>query len=463
MAKCDLSIELDDPKSIYAGGGKITGIVHVDVDKNVTTKGLEVSSGWATHGRGNVDSGEFATEILFTGEWRAGEKHEYRFELPVGHWPPSYHGDYLNIDHYIKARAKIPWGFDPKASQAFLMRPSGGPDVALPKAPMQISGMIGCVIAMVFFGGFFTVFFGGLIAAGGPPVIAIVVGVLLLLVGGFVGARYFMPKYLLGNVELTLDPLQVSPGDEVRGELVVRPRKNVNINEIKLTFKACEKVISGSGSNRTTHTNPFFEKATTLHESGVLQVGKEHRIPLSVKLPDDAPYSIDLSDNNIIWSTHVRIDIPRWPDWTRETPVLVVPSGKEVVATPVPSSQVATPVEPAAPSGSGITFAETAQHLWGLKDDREQVEELVDAVTGLSFDIEAFIERRLLYSGEEDPHCYEDGYAIWAHFTDPPLPMVLYVPHDLADEFEQIGRDLWRGQGTIVGWDSQHRRLQVKL
>ena len=41
--------------------------------------------------------------------------------------------------------------------------------------------------------------------------------------------------------------------------------------------------------------------------------------------------------------------------------------------------------------------------------------------------------------------------------------MVLYVPHELADEFEQLGRDAWRGRGTIVGWDSLHGRLQVKL
>ena len=41
--------------------------------------------------------------------------------------------------------------------------------------------------------------------------------------------------------------------------------------------------------------------------------------------------------------------------------------------------------------------------------------------------------------------------------------MVLYVPRDLADDFEQLGRDLWRGRGTVVGGDNQHRRLQIKL
>ena len=88
---------------------------------------------------------------------------------------------------------------------------------------------------------------------------------------------------------------------------------------------------------------------------------------------------------------------------------------------------------------------------------------LAEAVSGLGFEMEAIVERRLLYSGEEDPHLYPDGYAVWAHHSDPPLPMVLYVPHELADEFENIGRDLWRGRGTIVGWDSRHGRLQVQI
>ena len=110
-----------------------------------------------------------------------------------------------------------------------------------------------------------------------------------------------------------------------------------------------------------------------------------------------------------------------------------------------------------------ITFSETAHHVWSVREDRSQVEGLAEAITGLSFDLEAEIERRLLYAGEDDPHVFKDGYAVWARYPDPPLPLVLYVPHELADEFEQIGRDVWRGRGTIVGWDALHGRLQIKL
>ena len=50
-------------------------------------------------------------KTVFSGEWRAGEQAEYRFELTVGHWPPSYHGHYLSIDHYIDAQSQNPLGF----------------------------------------------------------------------------------------------------------------------------------------------------------------------------------------------------------------------------------------------------------------------------------------------------------------------------------------------------------------
>ena len=76
MAKCDLSIELDDPKMVYPGGGTISGVVRVVVDADVKCTGLEVSSGWKTHGRGNVASGQAGKANLFAGEWRAGENPE---------------------------------------------------------------------------------------------------------------------------------------------------------------------------------------------------------------------------------------------------------------------------------------------------------------------------------------------------------------------------------------------------
>ncbi len=458
MAKCDLSIELDgNPNEVRPGGGMISGVVRVEADKDVKCNGLEVESGWSTHGRGNVASGTFATEVLFTGQWVAGETAEYRFELPIGQWPPSYHGHYLNVDHAINVRAKIPWGFDPKASASFLMRPSCGPEGAELSEKPPTSALGGCIgsgivgimlfvaAVMLIVNPFFLVF-ALLIVVGGS-------------VYGFV--KWFLPKFLLGTVECELSTTTVVPGEHVGGELFIRPRRNVAINAVTLTFTAEEESISGSGSNRTTHRKEFFSETNVLQDAGTLSAGQEHRFPIAVEIPTDAPYSLELSDNKLQWKALLRVDIPRWPDWTKDITIRVVPSGEPLVHPSVAVSS-ATGVSSLSTS-EGITFAEMARHLWASQRNDDQVDILVEAVTGLTFNLDAYVERRLLYSGDEDPHVYDGGYAVWATYPDPELPMVLYVPRELGDEFEQVGRSLWQGRGTVVGWGHQHRRLQVKI
>ncbi|TWU20659.1 hypothetical protein Pla52o_45380 [Novipirellula galeiformis] len=461
MAKCDLSIVLEkDADFIYDGGGTIRGKVRVDVDQNVKCNGLEVESGWKTHGRGNVATGNFTSVTLFEGEWVGGQVVEYPFELPVGDWPPSYHGHYLNIDHCIDARVKIPWGFDPKASVPFLMRPTCGPEAAV----SEKSTKAGAFVA-TFVGVFMLIWCSGfLFFMAQNPLSLVCVGIFPLLFLGGYAVKVWLPKYLLGEVTCELSQTVVTPGDSVSGELVVRPRKNVNVNAITIDFQAREVCVSGSGSNKTTHKHVFFEQAIELEKATTLQAGQERRFPISFALPSDAPYSIELPSNRLVWATTMRIDIPRWPDWTKEIALQVLPSGEPLDPSARPQATLRGTDAPSSLASEGeITFAETANYLWSARENPDQLEALVDAVTGLSFRLEAFIERRLLYAGTEDPHLFKGGYAVWAHFGEPPLPLVLYVPQELGDEFEQLGRDRWIGQGTVVGWDRRHQRLQIKL
>lgn len=458
MAKCDLSIELDEPDKIHLGGDTITGVIRVNVDTDVNCKGLEVTSGWRTHGRGNVASGISESVTVYSGQWKAGDQVEYPFELAIAHWPPSYHGGYLNVDHYIDARAKIPWGFDPKASQPFMMRPTNPDEASKGSGPIEVKGclkfILGGVLAICSVG-----FLVMLLVAGPFALVFLFLPIVGFLIWLF---RVFLPRWALGEVECQLAEENVAPGDTVQGELIIRPRKNVSINGVSLKFEAREQVVSGSGSNQTTYNNVFFEKKFDVQDATTLKRDQEHRFPLSVQIPDDAPYSIELNHNKLIWSTTLRVDIPRWPDWVKVLSLYVLPTLEQLQSAPVSDGQPAeATAEPS--SQGGITFAETANHLWSVRGNRDQVETLVEAVSGLTFDIEVVTERRLLYSGDDDPHVYKNGYAVWAHFTDPELPMVLYVPHELADEFEHMGDAVCRGRGTVVGWDSLHERLQVKL
>ncbi len=481
MAKCDLSIELDDPNGIHHGGGKITGTVHVNATGDVRCKALEVKSIWRTHGRGNVDQGVIDRATVFQGEWVANERQSYRFELKIGDWPPTYHGNYLSVDHYVEATADIPWAFDPKTRRSFSMSPTCGPDGATAQRETAGSALAGKI-----FGSVFIVVFVGIFLL--TPVGWIGLPFLFLISFGIWLFRSFLPKRALGTVECSLTEDNVHPGGKLSGTLQFTPRKALKINGVTMNFHATEKCVSGSGSNRKTHTHSVFKKTEILEPQTTLPANQSCKYDFEIDVPDDTPYSMDLKDNDLIVGVDLRIDIPRWPDWTRKFPLLVVPSaepidaqllggtnqptanelqfdgasGREMPLPSTPADSLAPPVG-STQLPNELTFTETASHLWPLRNDRDQIEVLVDAVTGLTFMLEAIVERRLLYSGDDDPHVYPDGYAVWAHFIDPPLPMVLYVPHDLADEFEAIGRDPWKGKGTVVGWDHQHRRLQVKL
>ncbi len=464
MAKCDLLIELDEPNRVYLGGEKIGGVVRVRVGDKVQCNGLTVRTVWKTHGRGNVDSGTTESEVVFSGEWQANQDLEYRFELTVGDWPPTYQGHYLNIDHYVEAVADIPWAFDPQVSQVFLMRPAGGRDAVATKSVAVKGGIVGNIIGGVVI--VFVLFFC-LMSAINP--FMWVIGSIIALVSFAIWLlRVFLPKYFLGEVDGSLERDSYSPGENVVGKLSIRPRRNVMINGIRLRFEAREQVVSGSGTNRTTHRHIFFEHEQSLQQATMLKAEQLHEFPFSIQLPADAVYTVDLSDNDLIWSASLVVDIPRWPNWRKELLLAVVPGGETITigatgamtveSIPVTSAAGAIPSDEAP-----VTFAETALHLWSMRDNNEATQMLAEAVTGLSFTIEANVERRLLYSGENDPHVYPDGYAVWATYTDPPLPLVLYVPHELGDEFEQLGRGKWTGQGTIVGWDHVHRRLQIRI
>lgn len=459
MAKCDLSIELDEPDAIYPGGGKITGTVHVRADADVNCNALEVKTAWATHGRGNVAKADVASIVLYEGAWRSGEENSYRFELPIAEWPPTYHGFHLNVDHRVDARAKISWAFDPKASTTFAVRPTtvdpknAGSNVVELKGPML----------MVFVAVFSFVSFGVVFAMSmkfGPLAWLFLIAPMLLVAG--LVLYTWLPKWVLGDVKCEFVSDTVSPGQAIVGELVLQPNKMVSIAGASAELVGSERCVSGSGSNTTTHRHTFHSETQKLTDATKLSPGQPQRFPIEFRLPADAPLSINLTSNTLSWVVNVRVQLASWPDWKKSTKIEVVPSADGVIAAVPMATHVEVPESAAAEDG-GITFDETVRHLWAVKDDRETTDELVSAVSGMTFDIAATIQRRLLYAGDEDANVYPGGFAVWATAVDPPLGLVLYVPKHLGDEFEQAGGAVWRGRGTIVGWDHRHGRLQVRL
>ncbi|TWU43982.1 hypothetical protein Q31b_15160 [Novipirellula aureliae] len=462
MAKCDLSINLDDKADVlHDGGSTIRGTVRVDVDNDVKCNGLIVESAWRTHGRGNIAKGSTDKVTLFTGHWTAGQHVEYPFELKIADWPPTYHGHYLNIDHYIDARVDIPWSFDPKASVPFLVRAAcDNTQAVVPRTTKQINGIAGgCIAALVIAG--FAMFVAAFVIGDGGIIPIIFLGAF-----GLIGASVFLvksvlPKWVLGQVACDLGMTTVSPGQTIKGQLSFSPRKNLQINGITMKVSANEQCISGSGSNKKTHHHRLFQSTETLEGATTLSANRPLHYDFSYQIPNDAPFSVELRDNKLHWIVEVSIDIPRWPDWRKKIKLQVLPD--ESASDRVRSQTEPTTEISAAAESETITFAETARHLWAVRDHPVKRSALIDAIVGLSFDMSAHIERRLLYGGRDAPNVYRDGHAVWAHSDDPELPLVLYIPKDLGDEFEQLGRGLWHGRATVIGWDDRNERLQLKV
>lgn len=484
MANCHLSIELAEADQPIRGGDPVRGTVVVEPDGNLNCNGLEVATRWETHGRGNIASGDVEKTVLFQGEWQAGQTYRYDFELRSGTWPPTYHGDFLNVEHVVRATAKLPWKFDPTTAHPFRVYvaeapASGAPPVVVPspgflaKLGKGIVIVLVSIFALVFLLNPFFWCLGAVFALGG---------------GGWWFIRKWMPARKLGNVEFRLENPRLAPGELLRGELVLSPKRDVTINGITLAIAAKEVCTSGSGSSRSTHTQAVFERQMPVMAPGTLAGDQVHRIPIAVPLPMRPIYSLDLDDNDIVWTADLRIDIPNWPDWVSQEKLSVVPPSQpaaaaalllgaaaaEGAAAELPPSAagaigtaeegVATRGQPAPAEAPAVSFDETARLLWQNREQPETVSQLVEAVQGLAMDVSLRIERRSFYGDASDVPFVDARDAIFlASYGDPPLPVKLYLPSGSTAEIADIERQgRWSGRAEVVGFDAANDRLLIK-
>ncbi len=486
VSNCDLSIDLGEASEQIKGGQTVRGSVVVNVGADVRCSGLEVQTRWETHGYGNVQSGVIETKNLFEGQWEADQTYRYDFELTVAAWPPTYHGELLNIDHLIEARARIPWSFDPKVSRHIQVTAVDGPE-AFKKEEMTRVGCAWSAGCGVFF--FVMISF----AAG-----LLLVNPLVWMIGGAIGAvaagywifTRFLPRYLLGQVDYKLLTERLAPGGELRGELRLRPKRPVRLNRIVWTVSAEEVCTSGSGSNRSTKRHDLFRQEVEVLGATKLMPEQNCQFPLLLRLPEQPYYSIGLTDNHLTWTAGLRVDIPRWPDLVESLVFQVLPqtalvtersvtdmhpAGKEdpkpTFDSPhaAPNGQSGASLPPIVEGGSdqsssagGVTFAETVRFLWQARGDRQQTDLLTQAVEGLCFDIDLVYERRAAFYGD-DPAGYPGGLTVWGSYPNPELALLLHVPAELEDQLPAFGGSRWTGRGTVVGYDHSLGRLVIRI
>ena len=124
MSKCDLRIEFDRKDRRYSGGETVTGRVLIRVNEAVKSKGITLTHQWRTHGRGNVTPGPNETvELEAARMYSPGEEHELSFSLLSPSHPVTYRGTMINVDHYVSVQMNVPWAFNPKAEEDYVLVP----------------------------------------------------------------------------------------------------------------------------------------------------------------------------------------------------------------------------------------------------------------------------------------------------------------------------------------------------
>lgn len=347
MSKCDLQIVFDQPGRTYRPGDTVSGTVVVLARDDVQCDGLILTTRWETHGAGNRDSGTEQRWNLYQGQWQAGQRYEYAFSFTAPAGPPTYHGHYLNVDQYVKVQADVPWAFDPKAAEEYILLP-GPPEYAAQPAPtaakaastgnVVVSAIVGVVMIVVG-----VIFFC-------PMFVLIPIGLIVLAWS----ARKAIAEWKTGQVHLAIGSPYVVPGEAIPLRLQFTPGGNLPLQGIRATLRAREECVRGSGTNKKTSRHTLHEATTILAEEGVLPGGQPAQFGANIVVPDLGLYSFAASDNKLIWELELVLDIPSWPDWKETRLLCVRPAGAEpgprTTAEPEGSQPLlASLVEPIAP------------------------------------------------------------------------------------------------------------------
>lgn len=341
MSKCTILVELDEPTRQYVPGATVRGEVQVRVNSDCKCDVLTIELAWETHGRGNHAEGVHMLEVPFQGTWTDGEEYRYPFEFVLPNGPYSYHGHYLNVDWYVRAKADIPWAIDPKGKTEVLLGADekSDPDsyinrdefhTGLAQLQSRAYGGTGCLalIALPFIG-------FGLVAMVAPfmdssndsSVFSAIFGLVFAAIGGamlFGALRNPMAKIMLGSVNVDFPDEPLQPGSTLPIAVDIDAKARGKLVEAKAALICREHVVSGSGTNRTTYTQDVFSETIFLQEHPGT-AGQRLIMKGTHQLPDDAAPSFYAADNELLWLIEVHVEVPNWPDYKREHYLEVLP------------------------------------------------------------------------------------------------------------------------------------------
>jgi hypothetical protein len=319
--------------------------VVVRLDAPVQCRRLSATLNWRTHGKGNTDEGKGEQTGLFEGEWTAGEhRYPFRFMAPAG--PATYHGQLVNVDHYVTARADLPWASDPKVEADILIEGGDSADsassAAKAVAPADLRKAMG-IIPNVAIG------CGGFVALVCLAIMGVVMvlsirrgsgvgGILLdllatfpaplFLAAGLFGMAWGVTRKMraarLGEPEVTVEPLDPKVGGAVSVDVLINPRTDVALQDVSFDLVCTETATSGSGTNQTRHRHEAIRVGQVLDGGGSgLSAGQPVHRKGRLAIPAGSPVSFNSSNNRVAWIVVARVRVEGWPEWSIDVPLRV--------------------------------------------------------------------------------------------------------------------------------------------
>ena len=492
MSKCDLRIEFDRKDRRYSGSETVTGRVYIRVNESVKSSGITLTHQWRTHGRGNVASGTKETvELEAARSYSPGEEHEVPFSLISPAQPVTYHGTMINVDHYVSVQMNVPWAFNPKAEEDYVLLPGEPPAhfvgsrneiiVLTPKAATaSIVGkvVLGIIVAVLL-----------LVVAA----FALFLLPVILLIAGFIWFRKKALAGRLGEVKLSIPHVVVAPGEQWTARIQFQPRKQFRINSIGLLLLGKEIATSGSGTKATTHTHKILEQKLVVRSNDMLTAGELVSEEFTFAFPPTDAFSLELSDNKIQWTATVRIDIPAFPDWSKTQPLQVVPESflRDLTDAPLiisadsngsymdmPNTSLAPPVlaaespepdevgeSPESPTleiSSGLLqVVETIKASPRHGNDRA---EIVSSAAAQIFEASILIDRvtSLMGATVSDPR-YEYGKSVTGTIDGTDQAIQVITLESQNNEIDDLRRgDIWQTQIMLIDWDSLYNRINAR-
>ncbi|MGI9516661.1 MAG: hypothetical protein ACR2NP_06440 [Pirellulaceae bacterium] len=451
MSKCDLQIEFYRPDREFRTGETVQGWIRVRVNQDVKCRGLTLNCWWSTHGRGNQTRRNYYQQTLFQGEWKAGEKYEYAFEFQPPASPLSYRGKYLNIDHYVLARVDIPWARDPKCREEFLWRPGNDapvPDSAEPviqpgtrRWPMIIGLNIAFILVLLF------VFLSAQISP------LFLLGLIAPLVIVWFSLRSWLAQRKLGEVKWgTL--AQAVAGEPMPSLLQIGPLGNVQISAVTASITGHESVVSGSGTNRTTHSHKLFQQTKTLIKSPASKRGEVIELQPGIIFPMTRAFSVDLPDNKITWTVTLAIRLPMWPDWVQSRVV-------ELLPPPAKRDDDDNP-NPAFATQPFHDLIQLVRQLTETGADTPMADKIIQQHADKLYTVAVDIDRvEPAEEGFEDLD-YLHGNTLNGTLTGTRLLVSVQLPARYNQEVEHLDRgESFSCSGALLRWDHLRSRIVI--